>query len=134
MKRWWPSPAALQVAFTSCACPCRPRDPADDPCGTRWFLKIQLPSKKPCFLNPSSAAPFVSICQVRNSTAFMILSEACLWSGGVWALLLVQPLSMVGMAPHNFQELVGTCWGPFEIWVHLGQGLHGLQLWQRLPA
>jgi len=64
----------------------------------------------------------------------MILSEACLWSGGVWALLLVQPLSMVGMAPHKIQELVGTCWGPFEIWVHLGQGLHGLQLWQRHAA
>ena len=25
MKRWWPSPAALQAALTSCACPCRPR-------------------------------------------------------------------------------------------------------------
>lgn len=36
----------------------------------------------------------------------------------MWALLLVQrPLSMVGMAPHNFQELVGTCWSPFgSIW------------------
>ena len=61
----------------------------------------------------------------------MILSEACLWSGGLFRHQLhtvPQPLSIVGMAPHNFQEWVETCW------VHLGQGLHRLQLLQRPDA